>query len=229
MKSIGWTILKLNNNNNNNNSLVGAYSARPNLPIREESLKAKWFNNWSLAWTGKLTERFPPSGKQFTFECSCSGIPIDFQTASVVSWVNKGRLTQWGTTLRSKIKTATGASYSHQELEDYVTFDSEPLKVSLPIVSKYYPSKISGKKWTRKKYNQVMEAFYTEVNTPAKCCTTTSSESRTHIQAWPWWKQACEYAIGQHQEQKAHWYGTIQGGQPGPRLRLSRQNWTGKH
>ena len=155
--------------------------------------------------------------------------PIDFQTASVVSWVNKGRLTQWGTTLRSKIKTATGASYSHQELEYYITFDSEPLKVSLLIVSKYYPSKISGKKWTRKKYNQVMEAFYTEVNTPAKCCTTTSSESRTHIQAWPWWKQACEYAIGQHQEQKAHWYGTIQGGQPGPRLRLSRQNWTGKH
>ena len=48
--------------------------------------------------------------------------PIDFQTALIVSWVNKGRLTQWGTTLRSKIKTATGASSSHQELEDYITF-----------------------------------------------------------------------------------------------------------
>ena len=70
--------------------------------------------------------RLKAPAKEYEYRSSKMKItPIDFQTASVVSWVNKGRLTQWGTTLRSKIKTATGASSSHQELEDYITFAGE--------------------------------------------------------------------------------------------------------
>ena len=131
--------------------------------------------------------------------------PIVFQTASVVSWENKGRLSQWVRNQAEVEKTATGANFSHQELEDYITFAGETSqsKPSGVVVSKHSPSKISRKKWTREKYKQVMEAFYTEVDNPAKCCTTTSSDSRTHLQVWPWCKQACEHAIGQHQEQKA--------------------------
>ena len=48
--------------------------------------------------------------------------PIDFQTASVVSLENKGRLSQWVRNQAEVEKTATGANFSHQELEDYITF-----------------------------------------------------------------------------------------------------------
>ena len=82
-----------------------------------------------------VAKRFLPSGsnlrlnapaQEYEYRLSKMKItPIDFQTASVVSWVKKGRLTQWGTTLRSKIKTATGASSSHHKLEDYITFAGE--------------------------------------------------------------------------------------------------------
>ena len=55
--------------------------------------------------------------------------PIDFQTASVVSWENKGRLSQWVRNQAEVEKTATGANFSHEELEDYITFAGKPLKV----------------------------------------------------------------------------------------------------
>ena len=36
---------------------------------------------------------------------------------------------------------------------------------------------MSRKKWTREEYKQVMEAFYTEVNNPGKCSTTTATNN----------------------------------------------------
>ena len=84
-----------------------------------------------------VVKRFPPTGKQFTFEGRCSSqeyeywsskikiTPTDFQTASVVSWENKGRLSQWVRNQAEVEKTATGANFSHQELEDYITFAGE--------------------------------------------------------------------------------------------------------
>ena len=80
-----------------------------------------------------VEKRFPLTGKQFTFpaqeyEYRSSKIkitPTDFQTASVVSWENKGRLSQWVRNQAEVEKTATGANVSHQELEDYITFAGE--------------------------------------------------------------------------------------------------------
>ena len=62
------------------------------------------------------------------YECRSSKMkitPIVFQTASVVSWEDKGRLSQWVRNQAEVEKTATGANFSHQELEDYITFAGE--------------------------------------------------------------------------------------------------------
>ena len=81
---------------------------------------------WNVFPRQESNLRLKAPAQEYEYRSSKMKItPIDFQTSSVVSWENKGRLSQWVRNQAEVEKTATGANFSHQELEDYITFAGE--------------------------------------------------------------------------------------------------------
>ena len=81
---------------------------------------------WNVSPRQESNLRLKAPTQEYEYRSSKMKItPTDFQTASAVSWENKGRLSQWVRNQAEVEKTATGANFSHQELEDYITFAGE--------------------------------------------------------------------------------------------------------
>ena len=82
--------------------------------------------SWNVFPRQESNLRLKAPAQEYEYRSSKMKItPIDSQTASVVSWENKGRPSQWVRNHAEVEKTATGTNFSHQELEDYITFAGE--------------------------------------------------------------------------------------------------------